>query len=503
MSKDKIDEKEKQKLQDLISLLEGIRGRHTELVTVMIPQGANIFPVVRQLEGEKSTAANIKSKATRSAVIDSIEMILRELKKYRQTPANGLALFAGNISDKEGVQDIQIWTVEPPKPLKVRTYRCDQVFVLEPLKEILDVQEVYGLLVMDRQDATIGVLEGNNIKVLQRLTSGVPGKIRAGGQCLHPGTLIETKNGKKKITDIKVGDEIKALNISEAKIFFTKCINKWNKIKDNCLKIITDKSKSIVASSEHLFFLYDDNRLLEIPANMILKGATLVNENQKFERIVRIKKINEETELIDIETEIGNFFANGILVHNSSQRFHRLTEGLAKEFYRRVSEEMKRIFFDMPKLKGILIGGPIPTKEEFLEEGNLVTKLKEMIISIKDLGYTDEHGLELLVEASQEDIKEQELIKEKKIIEKFFHTLGKNSKMAVYGEERVRLALERGAAAIVLISKKFDKHKAEEIEKLAENIDAEIVFVSTENQDGEQFFNLTSGVGAILRFALE
>lgn len=366
---EKIDEKEKQKLQDLINLLESIKGRHTELVTVMIPAESNIYPVIRQLEGERSTAENIKSKATRHAVIDSIEMIIRELKNYRQTPTNGLALFAGNVSEKEGVQDIQIWTVAPPKPLRVRIYRCDQTFVVDPLKEILDVQEIYGLLVMDRQDATIGTLEGNNIKVLQKLTSGVPGKVRAGGQ--------------------------------------------------------------------------------------------------------------------------------------SSQRFHRLTEGLAKEFYRRVADEMKKIFFDMPKLKGILVGGPIPTKEEFLAEGELVTKLKEKVIAVKDLGYTDEHGLELLVESSQEDIKEQELIKEKKIIEKFFHTLGKDSKMAVYGEERVRLALERGAAGLILISKKFDKHKAEEIEKLAENISAEVVFVSNDNQDGEQFLNLTNGVGAILRFALE
>ena len=45
----------------------------------------------------------------------------------------------------------------------------------------------------------------------------------------------------------------------------------------------------------------------------------------------------------------------------------------------------------------------IPTKEEFLEDGQLVTKLKEKVIAVKDIGYVDEHGLKLLVEASQED----------------------------------------------------------------------------------------------------
>jgi peptide chain release factor subunit 1 len=188
----------------------------------------------------------------------------------------------------------------------------------------------------------------------------------------------------------------------------------------------------------------------------------------------------------------------------SSQRFHRITEGLAKEFFRRVSEAMKELLFDMPKLKGIMIGGPIPTKEEFLETGDLVTKLKEKVISVKDIGYVDEHGLKLLVEASHEDISNQELIKEKAIVSKFFETLGGSSReKGVYGEERVRLALQRGAAGVILMSKSIGKEKIAEYEALAANIGAETHIVSTETQEGEQFLNLTKGVGAILRFSLE
>lgn len=366
------EEKQKQELEDVVNLLENIRGRHTELVTVLIPAGQNLNVVQKQLEAEKSTAANIKSKQTRTNVIDALDTIIRKLKEFKKTPENGLAIYCGNVSDKEGTQDIQLWVIEPPKPLNTRIYRCDQVFVTEPLKEMTDVEEVYGLLVIDRQQATIGLLEGKQIKVIRELTSGVPGKVRAGGQ--------------------------------------------------------------------------------------------------------------------------------------SSQRFHRITEGLAKEFFRRVAEAMKEIFFDMPKLKGILVGGPIPTKEDFLDEGQLVTKLKEKIIAVKDIGYTDEHGLELLVEASQEDIAQQELIKEKNILEKFFDTLGKDSKKAVYGEEKVRIGLERGAVEILLISKSLIKSNpdlAKELEKMAENISAEMIVISEENQDGRQFLNITKGIGALLRFPLE
>lgn len=295
--------KQKKELEELVNLLGSIRGRHTELVTVYIPAGFSKDSVSRQLEAEAGTAENIKSKATRTAVVTSLERIIRELKNIKQTPPNGLAIFCGNISEKEGVQDIKVWMYEPPKPLNVRLYRCDQIFVIDPLKEMLEVDEVYGLLVMDRREATIGILEGKKIEVIRTLTSGVPGKIKAGGQ--------------------------------------------------------------------------------------------------------------------------------------SAARFERITESLAKEFFKRVAEGMKEIFFDMPKLKGIIIGGPIPTKEEFLEYGDLVTKLKEKVIAIKDIGYTDEHGLKLLVEASEEDIAKQEFIQEKKIIQRFFETLGKNRERAVYGLEKL------------------------------------------------------------------
>ena len=45
--------------------------------------------------------------------------------------------------------------------------------------------------------------------------------------------------------------------------------------------------------------------------------------------------------------------------------------------------------------------------------------------------------------------------------------------------------------------------KIKEYEEKAANIGAEAYIISTESQEGEQFLNLTKGVGAILRFGLE
>ena len=144
ITSDEISPKEKLELQAFVEELDSIRGRHTELVTVLIPAGYNIHSVVKQLEAEKSTASNIKSRVTRNNVIEALEKIVRELKQGPIKYKNGIAIYCGNVSKVEGQTDIQFFHVEPPRPLKMRIYRCDQTFVLDPLKELLETAEVYG-----------------------------------------------------------------------------------------------------------------------------------------------------------------------------------------------------------------------------------------------------------------------------------------------------------------------------------------------------------------------
>jgi peptide chain release factor subunit 1 len=355
----------KEQLEELLIELESHKGRHTELITVYIPSEYDVNAVQRQLEAEKSTAKNIKSTTTRNNVIDALEKIIRYLKSLKKTPDNGLAIFAGNISKVEGQSDLRLWDIEPIQPLKIRMYRCDKEFVLEPLREMLEVSEVFGLLVMDRKEATIGLLEGKRIEVLQKMTSGIPSKIRAGGQ--------------------------------------------------------------------------------------------------------------------------------------SSQRFHRITEGLTKEFYKRIAEEMKKIFFEMKKLKGIIVGGPIPTKDEFLDGNYLISNLQEKVIGRVDIGGSDESGLKELVEKSKDLLSNQEIVYEKNLLTKFFEILGNKPGLAIYKLEDIKKALEYGAVDTLVISKGFDKEIAKELIGLSKIIDSKVEIVSYETEEGEQFLNL-SGVGALLRF---
>ncbi len=191
----------------LIEELKNIRGRHTELVSIYVPAGHNINEIKDMVSKEISTAENIKSKTTRNNVIAALSKISNALKFYSTTPKNGLVLFAGNVSQKEGEQDIKIWEIEPPEPINIKLYRCDQTFVLDPLEEILESKEVYGLISLDRQEAGIGFLKGKRIEVVKRIESLVPGKTAKGGQ--SAARFMRVREGLLNAYLKEVGEDVK------------------------------------------------------------------------------------------------------------------------------------------------------------------------------------------------------------------------------------------------------------------------------------------------------
>jgi peptide chain release factor subunit 1 len=172
----------KYELKRLVNELDDIRGRNTELVSLYIPAGYDMSKISEFVTSEQSEAENIKSKHTRTNVQDALGKIGRKVKEEQVTPENGVAFFAGNVSDTEGRPEIKIWEVVPPQPIESRHYRCDKEFVLQPLKDMIVDDRVYGLIVCDKSEAAIGYLQGSSVKTAYTLDSNVPGKTRAGGQ---------------------------------------------------------------------------------------------------------------------------------------------------------------------------------------------------------------------------------------------------------------------------------------------------------------------------------
>ena len=214
-------DKARYQLKQLVRYLEGIRGRHTELVTVYLPAGYNISIKINQLSEEAGTAGNIQSKTVRTNVVTAIERMIGELRKYKQTPQNGLALFSGNVSEVEGKPDFRVWTIHPPEPIRNNLYRCDSTFITEQLKELIEPKHTFGLVVVDLRDATVAFLKGNSIVPVKEIESAVMGKFKAGGQSAgrfhrirenqivefmkRTSALMDTVFREKKVEGIVVG----------------------------------------------------------------------------------------------------------------------------------------------------------------------------------------------------------------------------------------------------------------------------------------------------------
>src|SRR3989344_1862098 len=292
------------------------RARHTELVSVYVPKDYDINKIINHLQQEQGTATNIKSAQTRNNVIDALERMIKHLKLFKSTPPNGFAVFSGNVSEREGASDVQVYSIEPPIPIRTRIYRCDKNFQLDILREMMEAKEAYGLIVLDARDASIAVLKGKTIVPMMKTHSHVPGKMKACGQSAH--------------------------------------------------------------------------------------------------------------------------------------RFQQNRELAVKAHYKKVADYVKEQFLMYEGRKRIIIGGPGQTKYEFVDGNYLTGDLKKKVIGVKDLSYTEEAGLQELVDRSQDLLAEEEIAGEKKIVTRFLEILATHPGKVAYGITEVKRVLNLGAVDVLL-----------------------------------------------------
>ena len=165
-----------------LKILSEMRGSGTELITVYVPKGFQISDEIAKLRDEYNQSGNIKSSATKQNVQKAIDKIIQYLKTFGKVPENGVAIFCGNISKEQAKPLIELFSIEPPEPLKSNIYRCDSSFVVEPIKKMFEMRDLYCLTVMDGRDATIGILQGSHFTVEKKLRSFAHAKVRKGGQ---------------------------------------------------------------------------------------------------------------------------------------------------------------------------------------------------------------------------------------------------------------------------------------------------------------------------------
>ena len=138
----------------------------------------------------------------------------------------------------------------------------------------------------------------------------------------------------------------------------------------------------------------------------------------------------------------------------SARRFERLRDNELNEYYRRVADYAQKIFIDEYDVKGIIIGGPGPTKEGFIREEYLDYRLQNNVIAVLDSSYSGSEGVRELIDKVNDQgiMADYRLMEEKKIVKRFISEVYSGKGLGIYGIYDVITSLKNGFADLVIVN---------------------------------------------------
>jgi peptide chain release factor subunit 1 len=138
----------------------------------------------------------------------------------------------------------------------------------------------------------------------------------------------------------------------------------------------------------------------------------------------------------------------------SARRFERLRDNELNEYYHRVADYAQKIFIDEYDVKGIIIGGPGPTKEGFIREEYLDYRLQNNVIAVLDSSYSGSEGVRELIDKVNDQgiMTDYRLMEEKKIVKRFISEVYSGKGLGIYGIYDVINALKNGYADLVIVT---------------------------------------------------
>jgi peptide chain release factor subunit 1 len=236
----------------------------------------------------------------------------------------------------------------------------------------------------------------------------------------------------------------------------------------------------------------------------------------------------------------------------SARRYERLRDMQLNEYFTRVGAHANETFLPIDTLKGIILGGPGPTKYDFEKGGYLNYQLKDKILDVVDTAYVEEQGVKEVVDKAPEIMKKVRYIEERAIMQKFLYEVGHDTGLITYGEAEVRRLLQSGAVRTLLLSEEVDlvrvtvkcsacgyqedhtvkskelaefekgltgkpcagckapsmtivdkKDVVDDLGEMAELANTDVEVISTETEEGQMLKNAFGGIAAILRFKIQ
>ena len=142
----------------------------------------------------------------------------------------------------------------------------------------------------------------------------------------------------------------------------------------------------------------------------------------------------------------------------SARRFERLRDNELNEYYHRIADYAQKIFIDQYTVKGLIVGGPGPTKETFIREEYLDYRLQNNVIATLDTSYSGDEGVREIIDKVNDQgiMAEFRSMEEKKIVKKFMSEVFSGKGLGVYGLHEVVNYLKNGVAESIIATDNID-----------------------------------------------
>jgi peptide chain release factor subunit 1 len=222
----------------------------------------------------------------------------------------------------------------------------------------------------------------------------------------------------------------------------------------------------------------------------------------------------------------------------SAVRFARLRKESYQNYIRKVSEIATNVFItnDVPNIHGLIIAGSANFKNMLVESDLFDGRLKSSIIKLFDVAYGGENGLNQAIQLSGETLQNVKFNKEKQYCTDFFTEIAKDTNKYVFGISEVMNALEMRSLEKLIVWEELPiirvttitdkihyystvinggskpntineeiKEEIPLIDYITENytlFNVELCLISNKSAEGMQFINGFSGLGGILRYAM-
>ena len=231
----------------------------------------------------------------------------------------------------------------------------------------------------------------------------------------------------------------------------------------------------------------------------------------------------------------------------SANRFSRLVTESRHNYIRKVGEGLTKAFItnDVPNVKGLILAGSAEFKNKLQKSDLFDPRLAPIVMKVVDISYGGELGFNQAIELSQDALKNVKFIHEKKILEKFYEEIAKDSGKYVFGIKDTMEAIENGVVDILIIWENIDfirltlkdnknqirvetvssrkvigqKYKPDDSDieyEIVENMSlsewlldnykkyvSQLEIVTDKTSEGNQFVKGFGGIGGILRYKLE